>query len=151
MAAIVPRLVRNRSRSMATARLGAKPFMHDPKLARRLRRVTCPTLVVWGDRDPLLPLAYAEAWARLMQAEMAQGKPLEEVADPTSFEADTPYGMSGATYGLAVWTLTETWKYGEALRRWHNKDHGVDPDQPGVVNPAILVISLKQDAPEAAA
>ena len=46
----------------ATARLGSSPFMQSPKLARRLRRVTCPTLVVWGDRDPLLPLAYAEAY-----------------------------------------------------------------------------------------
>lgn len=92
-------------------------------------------------------LAYAETWARLMQAEMANGKTLEEVANPTSFEADTPYGMSGATHGLAVWTLTQTWKYGEELRRWHNKDHDVDPDQPGVVNPAILVISTKEDGP----
>jgi pimeloyl-ACP methyl ester carboxylesterase len=58
----------------ATARLGARSGMHgmhDPKLARRLRRVTCPTLVVWGDRDPLLPLAYAEAWRdQLPKAEL---------------------------------------------------------------------------------
>lgn len=36
--------------------------LYDPKLAGRLRRATCPTLVVWGDHDPLLPLAYAEAY-----------------------------------------------------------------------------------------
>jgi pimeloyl-ACP methyl ester carboxylesterase len=46
----------------ATARLGWNPFMHDPKLAGRLRRVSCPTLLVWGERDALLPLAYAEAY-----------------------------------------------------------------------------------------
>jgi pimeloyl-ACP methyl ester carboxylesterase len=34
----------------------------DAKLGRRLRRATCPTLVVWGERDPLLSLAYAEAY-----------------------------------------------------------------------------------------
>ena len=55
----------------ATARLGAPAGMYDPKLVRRLRRATCPALVVWGDRDPLLPLAYAEAWRdRLPNAEL---------------------------------------------------------------------------------
>ena len=55
----------------ATARLGRNPFMHDPKLAGRLRRVTCPTLVLWGERDPLLPLAYAEAYRdRIRNAEL---------------------------------------------------------------------------------
>lgn len=46
----------------AAARLGASRLLHDPKLAGRLRRVTCPTLVLWGERDALLPLAYAEAF-----------------------------------------------------------------------------------------
>jgi pimeloyl-ACP methyl ester carboxylesterase len=50
----------------ATARLGWNPFMHDPKLARRLRRITRSTLVVWGDNDPLLPLAYAERYRDLI-------------------------------------------------------------------------------------
>jgi pimeloyl-ACP methyl ester carboxylesterase len=50
----------------ATARLGREPLLHDPKLARRLRRIDRPTLVLWGDRDPLLPLAYAERYRDLI-------------------------------------------------------------------------------------
>jgi pimeloyl-ACP methyl ester carboxylesterase len=50
----------------ATLRLGSSPFMQSPKLERRLRRITSPTLVLWGDRDPLLPLAYAERYRDLI-------------------------------------------------------------------------------------
>jgi pimeloyl-ACP methyl ester carboxylesterase len=42
--------------------LGDGARLYDPKLERRLRRATCPTLVVWGERDPILPLVYAEAY-----------------------------------------------------------------------------------------
>jgi pimeloyl-ACP methyl ester carboxylesterase len=45
-----------------TARLGWNPFMHNPKLKGRLRRITCPTLVLWGEHDRLLPPAYAQAY-----------------------------------------------------------------------------------------
>jgi pimeloyl-ACP methyl ester carboxylesterase len=38
----------------------------DPKLERRLARVTCPTLVVWGETDRLIPPAYGDAYARLI-------------------------------------------------------------------------------------
>jgi pimeloyl-ACP methyl ester carboxylesterase len=34
----------------------------DPKLERRLAWVTCPTLIVWGATDRLIPAAYADAW-----------------------------------------------------------------------------------------
>ena len=47
----------------ATARLGWDPYLHDPKLRGRLRRVTAPTLVVAGARDGLVPLAHAETLA----------------------------------------------------------------------------------------
>lgn len=46
----------------ATARIGWNPYLHNPKLPRRLRRVTAPTLVVAGSADRLLPPAHAEAY-----------------------------------------------------------------------------------------
>ncbi len=37
---------------------------YDPKLERRLARITCPTLIVWGANDRLIPPIYAEAFQR---------------------------------------------------------------------------------------
>jgi pimeloyl-ACP methyl ester carboxylesterase len=34
----------------------------DPKLERRLERITCPTLIVWGANDRLIKPVYAEAF-----------------------------------------------------------------------------------------
>jgi pimeloyl-ACP methyl ester carboxylesterase len=48
---------------------------YDPKLAERLRRVQCPTLLIWGDDDRLVPPAYGEAYRRHMpHAEMVRIK-----------------------------------------------------------------------------
>jgi pimeloyl-ACP methyl ester carboxylesterase len=47
-----------------TARLFWNPFGHNPKLAGRLKRITSPTLILWGDDDKLIANAYAEEWAR---------------------------------------------------------------------------------------
>jgi pimeloyl-ACP methyl ester carboxylesterase len=46
----------------ATAKVGWNPYLHDPKLEERLRRVTAPTLVLWGRQDGLVPLVYGERW-----------------------------------------------------------------------------------------
>jgi 2-hydroxy-6-oxonona-2,4-dienedioate hydrolase len=47
----------------ATAKLAWDPYLHNPKLPRRLWRVTCPTLVVRGAQDTLIPPAHAQYYA----------------------------------------------------------------------------------------
>lgn len=37
---------------------------YSPKLPARLRRVTCPTLLLWGADDKLVPPAYGEAYRK---------------------------------------------------------------------------------------
>lgn len=48
----------------AAARLLWNPHVQYRKLTSRLWRIKTPTLVVWGEEDRLLPLAYGEAYAR---------------------------------------------------------------------------------------
>lgn len=50
----------------AVAKVGWNPYLHDPKLAARLRRVQAPTLVVWGRQDGITPLAYGERYRDLV-------------------------------------------------------------------------------------
>ncbi|HEY7677670.1 MAG TPA: alpha/beta fold hydrolase [Candidatus Methylomirabilis sp.] len=52
-------LLRQRS---TLARLAWNPYLHNPKLLRRLPRIRVPTLVVWGEGDRLLPLEHARAF-----------------------------------------------------------------------------------------
>jgi pimeloyl-ACP methyl ester carboxylesterase len=54
-----------RNREM-TARLTWKPYMHNPRLARFLPRVTNPTLVVWGREDRIVPVACGEQYRRAL-------------------------------------------------------------------------------------
>ena len=39
------------------------PYMHDPKLRRRLHRVRIPALVVWGEHDGVIGPDYGRAYA----------------------------------------------------------------------------------------
>lgn len=39
------------------------PYLHNRKLQGRLRRMTCPTMIVWGDTDRMIPLANGKAFA----------------------------------------------------------------------------------------
>ena len=45
----------------------------DRGQAGRIHRLTCPTLILWGDEDELLPVAAARRWA------VASGSPVEVV------------------------------------------------------------------------
>jgi hypothetical protein len=86
---------------------------------------------------------YAERWARLMQLGIKSGKQLEDIAEKTSREADVD-GITGFMYGCAVSILSQGWKYGEDLRRWHNKKIQIGNEgdraneEGGVLNPAML-------------
>lgn len=59
-------IVRGYREAATLARLSWNPYLYDPKLARRLRRVAASTLVIWGEEDTFLPPAYGEAYAQLI-------------------------------------------------------------------------------------
>lgn len=48
------------------ARFSWAPFLCDPKLARRLHRVSAPTLVVWPSDDRIVPVAHGRRYAELI-------------------------------------------------------------------------------------
>jgi pimeloyl-ACP methyl ester carboxylesterase len=49
-------------RAMVTTALIAWNPWFDPKLQRRLRRVSCPTLALWAEHDRLIPPVYGETF-----------------------------------------------------------------------------------------
>lgn len=51
----------------ATARLGWNPYLHNPKLRNHLHRIQCPTQIIWGREDKLIPLAHGEYYAENIQ------------------------------------------------------------------------------------
>jgi len=91
---------------------------------------------------------YAERWADLMEAKLAEGAKLEDIANATSHEADTE-GITGFMYGCAVSILSKLWVHGEQLRRWHNKstqlgtEGDVANEKGTVLNPALLTMTAK--------
>ena len=48
------------------ARFCWEPYMHDPKLNRRLHRIHTPSLLVWGENDGVTPPSYGEGYAKLI-------------------------------------------------------------------------------------
>lgn len=82
---------------------------------------------------------YARRWAKYMQKLIAEGKTVIEIAEKASHDCDIE-GITGFMYGCAVNALAQSWKYGEELRKWHNKDYGYEGD--GVVNPAVLTVNV---------
>ena len=88
-------------------------------------------------------MTYAERWARMMEARMAKGERIADIADECSHLADEE-GITGFMYGAAVSTLAAVWIHGETLRLWHNlkyqlRDEGKRAnDNGGVLNPACL-------------
>ena len=53
------------------AMYGWTPYLHDPKLIHRLRRISAATLVVSGEHDRIVPVAHAEAFRqRIARAQL---------------------------------------------------------------------------------
>lgn len=90
---------------------------------------------------------FTERWAKLMEKKLEHpdtagaGTDIGDIEGATSREADTE-GITGFMYGCAIEALARYWVFGEDLRKWHNQKHGVGPDKEGVVNPAIINISI---------
>lgn len=84
---------------------------------------------------------YAERWAEMMEPEIENSdNPMQYLVDNAeklSHEADEE-GITVFTYGCAVDILCRHWKYGEELRKWHNKKYNYDGEED--VNPAIMTI-----------
>ncbi|MBI4517696.1 MAG: alpha/beta hydrolase [Deltaproteobacteria bacterium] len=87
-------IVRGYHDATTLARLAWNPYFYDPKLERRLARISAPTLVVWGKQDTFLPLAYGEAYARAIP-----GAVLRTVADCGHF---VPFEQTAAFVRLAT-------------------------------------------------
>jgi pimeloyl-ACP methyl ester carboxylesterase len=56
-------LVQDYKDKTAFAKVAWSPFFCNPKLERRLRRITAPTLVIWGADDRVAPVAHGERYA----------------------------------------------------------------------------------------
>ena len=66
-----------------------EPYMHNPKLRRRLHRVASPTLFVRGESDGLVSAAYLEAYATLVPgaitATIPQAGHAPQIEQPQAF------------------------------------------------------------------
>lgn len=62
---------------------------YDPKLAERLYRIQCPTLLVWGDHDRLVPPAYGEAYQKLIPG--AKMELIKDCGHLPMFEKETEF------------------------------------------------------------
>jgi pimeloyl-ACP methyl ester carboxylesterase len=73
------------------ARFCWEPYMHNPKLKRRLHRITVPTRLIWGEHDGIVAPAYGKAYAELIPGAMLQVIPgaghFPQLEQPEAFMA----------------------------------------------------------------
>lgn len=72
-----------------TTRLGWEPFMHSATLPYRLQGVRVPTLLVWGDRDAVVPRGVIERYAEVLEGakvtEIGGAGHRPEIENPAEF------------------------------------------------------------------
>jgi pimeloyl-ACP methyl ester carboxylesterase len=69
---------------------------YDPKLAGRLHRVQCPTLLLWGANDRLVPPAYGEAYRKHLPH--AEWKPIAKCGHLPMFECESEFVEAVTTF-----------------------------------------------------
>ncbi len=62
---------------------------YDPKLASRLHRIQCPTLLLWGANDRLVPPSYGEAYKKHLPH--AEWKVIPECGHLAMFEKEAEF------------------------------------------------------------
>lgn len=62
---------------------------YDPKLANRLKRIGCPTLLLWGDHDQLVPPAFGEEYQKHIAG--AELKLIKDCGHLPMFEKETEF------------------------------------------------------------
>lgn len=62
-----PEALAEMAANQSTLRIYAgEPFMHDPSLHARLSRMPVPSLVIWGESDGIVDIAYGQRFAAAM-------------------------------------------------------------------------------------
>lgn len=88
-------MARNRE---ATALFAWNPYMYDPKLLGRLRRIRVPTLFLWGASDRFAPPGYGREYCRAVG-----GASFEEIANAGHFpHIEQPEATAGRIAAFAL-------------------------------------------------
>jgi pimeloyl-ACP methyl ester carboxylesterase len=72
---------------------------YDPKLPARLHRVQCPTLLLWGENDRLVPPAYGREYAKHLP--LAQWQTIPACGHLPMFEKEAEFVEAVRRFGLA--------------------------------------------------
>ena len=82
------------------ALFGWVPYMHNPKLLRRLTRIQIPTLVLWGERDEIVSPDYGRAFAAAIPG--AAFNAIENAAHYPHIEQPRPLAQQIEALGQAA-------------------------------------------------
>jgi pimeloyl-ACP methyl ester carboxylesterase len=83
----------------AFARFSWVPFLNNPKLERRLHRITAPTLVVWPSDDRVVPIAHGRRYAKLIPK--AKFTVVDDCGHAMYFERPTEFAGVTASFLMA--------------------------------------------------
>lgn len=80
----------------ASARVGWNPYLHNPRLAAHLHRIQCPTKILWGRHDQLIPLPHGEFLASKIPG--ATLEVFDNAAHMLPFEEPVKFAASVASF-----------------------------------------------------